>query len=213
VLRSFEGELTHLESRPDNGQGAAINLGFARTSGEIMAYLNSDDIFLPGTLRYVANYFVRNPQVDVVYGHRVIIDEHDQEIGRWVLPPHDNEIILWADYVPQETLFWRRSLWEAIGGHMDESFRFAIDWDLILRFLTAGAKFKRLPRFLAAFRAHKAQKSVTQMTKLGMSEMNRLRKRVHGRDVDLAEINEKIAPYLRRSVLYDKLYRFDILRY
>ena len=152
VLRSFQKQLTYMDSRQDDGQAHAINLGFQRTSGEIMAFLNSDDILLPGALRYVGDYFTSHPEIDVVYSHRVIINENDQEIGRWILPPHDNDVILWADYIPQETLFWRRSIWEKVGGRLDESYRFALDWALIMRFRMAGARFKRLPRFLAAFR-------------------------------------------------------------
>ena len=59
--------------------GAEINLGFAHTSGEIMAYLNSDDLLLPGALHTVARYFADHPDVDVVYGHRVVIDRHGDE--------------------------------------------------------------------------------------------------------------------------------------
>jgi FkbM family methyltransferase len=213
VLKSFQQQLTYMDSRQDDGQAHAINLGFQRASGEIMAYLNSDDILLPGTLRYVADYFTRHPEIDVIYGHRVIINEKDEEIGRWVLPPHDNDIILWADYIPQETLFWRRSLWEKIGGHLDESYRFALDWDLIMRFRMAGAKFKRLPRFLGAFRSQAGQKTNLQMSSVGAGEMDRLRKQAHGRDVSWQEIIKNVAPYLRSSIIYHKLYRLGILRY
>jgi glycosyltransferase involved in cell wall biosynthesis/SAM-dependent methyltransferase len=213
VLQLFQQQLTSIDSRRDNGQAHAINMGFQRASGEIMAYLNSDDILLPGSLRYVADYFTRNADVDVIYSHRVIIDEKDQEIGRWILPPHDNDIILWADYIPQETMFWRRSLWEKTGGYLDESYRFALDWDLILRFRTAGAKFQRVPRFLGAFRLQAGQKTSMQIRTLGLSEMNRLRSQIHGREVSPEEINDNIMPYLKRALSYHRLYRLGILRH
>ncbi len=213
VIKSFQERLAYFESRSDHGQAHAINLGFHHTSGEIMAYLNSDDMLLPGALRYVADYFTQHQDVDVVYSHRVIIDENDEEIGRWILPPHDPDIILWADYIPQETLFWRRSLWEKIGGALDESYRFALDWNLIVRFHNAGARFERLPRFLGAFRLQSEQKTSMQMDSLGLSEMNRLRNQIHGRDVSLEEINKNITPYLRRSLSYHRLYRLGILRH
>ncbi|MBK9928215.1 MAG: glycosyltransferase [Anaerolineales bacterium] len=213
VLNSFQEKLTQFNSSQDNGQAHAINLGFQHTSGEIMAYLNSDDILLPGTLSYVADYFTRHPDVDVVYSHRIIINEQDQEIGRWVLPPHNDQSILWKDYIPQETLFWRRSLWEKIGGRMDESFQFALDWDLLIRFRTAGAKFSRLPRFLAAFRLHAGQKTSTQIHSVGSSEEQRLLKQVHGREVSREEIHQKMSPYLRRSIFYNSLYQMGIFRY
>src|SRR5206468_1465043 len=84
VLDRYRSTLHHSEMRKDNGQSHAINLGFAHTSGEIMAYLNSDDLLLPGSLFAVAKYFEDHPDVDVVYGHRVVIDQHGDELGRWV---------------------------------------------------------------------------------------------------------------------------------
>ena len=213
ILNSFQGELTYFESNQDNGQAHAINLGFQHTDSEIMAFLNADDVFLPGTLTYIAEYFTHHPEVDVVYGHRVIINEQDQEVGRWVLPPHDEEFILWRDYIPQETMFWRRRIWEKVDGHMDESYHFALDWDLILRFQAAGAKFRRLPRFLTAFRTHASQKSTTQFNTLGMEEMTRLLRRVHGRDVGRAEILKNVQPYLRNSLVFHLFYRLGLFCY
>jgi carbamoyltransferase len=207
VLKRYAPSLKHWESAKDNGQAHAINLAFRHTGGEIMAYLNSDDLLLPGALAYVARYFTRHPEVDAVYGHRVLIDEYDREVGRWVLPPHQNEVLSWADYVPQETLFWRRRIWDKAGGTIDESFRFAMDWDLILRFRDAGARFVRLPRFLGAFRVHAQQKTSAEIAQVGALEMDRLRTRCHGRSVDWREINRGKLRYVMMHVLYDKAYR------
>jgi glycosyltransferase involved in cell wall biosynthesis len=80
ILACYADRLAGWESRPDTGQSQAINLGFARTSGEIMAWLNSDDIMLPGALAYVAAYFNQHPGIDVVYGHRIVINEGSREI-------------------------------------------------------------------------------------------------------------------------------------
>ena len=161
----------------------------------------------------VFEYFEKHPDVDVVYGHRVLIDEYDREIGRWVLPPHDDEVLSWADYVPQETLFWRSRIWEQVGGAVDEGFKFAVDWDLLLRFRGAGAKMKRVPRFLAAFRVHPNQKTTTEMLENGRAEMDRLRERSLGRAVTTAEIGRALSPYLRRHFIHHKLYRLGVLRY
>jgi FkbM family methyltransferase len=197
----------------DAGQADALNQGFGEASGEIMAYLNGDDLLLPGTLRYVARYFLAHPEVDVVYGHRVLIDENDQEIGRWVLPPHDAGILSWADYVPQETLFWRRRIWERAGGRVDDSFHFAMDWELLLRFRGGGARFARLPRFLGAFRVHGDQKTSARMRDLGAEEMGRLRSSVHGRPVTEQEVQRRVRGYLLRHMAYQKLYRAGLLAY
>ncbi|GIW79329.1 MAG: glycosyl transferase [Gemmatales bacterium] len=213
ILKRYEAQLHSWDSRPDRGQAHAINLGFARSTGEILAFLNSDDVYLPGTLHYVADFFARHPDVDVVYGQRVLIDENDQEIGRWILPRHCDRVLLWADYVPQETLFWRRRIWDAVGGAMNEDYRFALDWELLLRFRSAGAKFCRLPRFLAAFRIHPEQKTSSHMFDVGVEEMRRLCRQIHGREVSDRERWLRVLPYLGKHVLYDKLYRAGLLKY
>jgi GT2 family glycosyltransferase len=199
TLRQFADKLTLWVSEPDAGQADAINRGFARTTGDIMAWLNSDDLYLPGALAYVARYFVDHPEVDVLYGNRRMIDEDDGEIGAWILPQHDDRMLTSVDYVPQETLFWRRSIWEAAGGRVDTDFGYALDWDLLLRFRDAGANIVRVPRFLGAFRVHDEQKTSAQAN-LGAEECARLRERVHGRPMSPAEAGQQTVPYLRRHV-------------
>jgi FkbM family methyltransferase len=209
VLHRYSTRLTGWQSAPDNGQSDAINKGFARARGEIMAWLNSDDILLPGSLHSVADYFNRHPDVDVVYGHRLLIDENDQMIGRWIMPAHDDAVLSWADYVPQETLFWRRRIWERVGGQVDDSFRFAMDWDLLLRFREAGAKFVRLPRLIGAFRVHEHQKTSSEFADAGQPEMARLRARVLGRVPDDLEIRQATADYLKKHVMADLGWRIQ----
>ena len=75
---------------------------------------------------------LRHPEVDVVYGHRMLIDERDRRVGAWLVPTRAERVLRWGDCIPQETLFWRRSAWEAAGGEMNESFEFALSWDLLL---------------------------------------------------------------------------------
>jgi glycosyltransferase involved in cell wall biosynthesis len=213
VMDKYRDRLVHAESRKDRGQGDAINLGFAHaTRGEIMAYLNSDDLLLPGSLNYVAAYFAANPDVDVVYGHRVVIDPNGREVGRWILPPHSDRMLIWADYVPQETLFWRRSIWDRAGGRIDDSFQFALDWDLLLRFRAAGAKFVRLPRFLGAFRVHTSQKTSADIADTGTPEMNRLRARVHGKPTSLRDVRKHMSGYMLRHAGLNWLYKLGLYR-
>jgi FkbM family methyltransferase len=199
ILHRLDGVLTGWASEPDRGQADAINRAFHRTSGEIMAWLNSDDLLLPGALAYVSRHFAAHPDVDVVYGHRLMIDEADGQIGAWVLPRHDDRALTFADYVPQETLFWRRSIWEAAGGCVDPSFGYALDWDLLLRFREANATMVRLPRFLGAFRIHAEQKT-SAANELGLEEMTRLRERVHGRAVSIDEVLIRLRPYFLRHI-------------
>jgi hypothetical protein len=181
IVRRYSHRLTYWVSEPDRGQSHAIQKGFERVSGDIMGYLNSDDTLLPGALRLVAAYFANHPEVDVVYGHRILIDSSGLEVGRWILPPHSNEATRRADYIPQETLFWRRQLYCSAGG-VDTSFHFAIDWDLILRFQAAGGIFHRLPYFLACFRVHDSQKTSAMNESVGEAEVELLRERELGKD-------------------------------
>lgn len=187
IIKRYAEKLHHWESVKDRGQGDAIVRGF-RHSGDLgpddlMAWLNSDDFLTPRALRYVAEYFAQHPEVDVIYGDRIIIDEHDKEIGRWVLPRHDTHTLAWIDYVPQETVFWRKRIWDRAGG-VDPEFQFALDWDLLLRFQTAGAKIVRLPYFLGCFRLHPGQKTSQHIHSIGSDEMTKIRNRIHPRGID-----------------------------
>lgn len=213
ILAQYCDRLTHVASQRDTGQADAINKGFQHTTGEIMAWLNSDDILLPGALATVSDFFAANPDVDVVYGHRIQINQHDQEVGRWVLPRHDPQVLAWADYIPQETLFWRRRLWEKVGGCVDTSYQFALDWELLLRFQQAGGKFVRLPRFLAAFRVHDGQKTTAQLYGVGNQEMTRLRTQVHGRRVSQLEVHAHLVGYLLRAGWLDRLLAWGLVRH
>lgn len=212
IIRRHEARLAGWRSEPDRGPAEAINKGFVGTSGEIMAWLNSDDIWFPGTVERVLEYFARHPEVDVVYGHRILLDPADHRIGHWTLPPHDGEMLLWADYIPQETMFWRRSIWERAGGGLDESYKFAFDWDLLLRFQRAGARFHRMPRFLGGFRVHSGQKSHSEIHSLGTSEMEKLRRRELGDAFDPLLLGLKNLEFQRRAILHDRLLRFGIRR-
>jgi glycosyltransferase involved in cell wall biosynthesis len=212
VVEAYRGRLARVVAAPDGGQADAINRGFQGTRGEIMAWLNADDLLLPGTLAYVADYFEAHPEVDVVYGHRIQIDKDDQEIGRWVLPEHDASVLAWTDYVPQETLFWRRRIWEKAGGYVDTSYHFALDWELLLRFQKAGARFVRLPRFLGAFRVHDAQKTSAQLNGIGAEEIARLRAGWHGRPVSRREALAHTFGYLLRGLVLNRLMAWGIVR-
>ena len=201
------GDRLQFNCAQDSGQGNAINLGFSEASGEIMAWLNSDDLLLPGSFAYVADYFKNHPEVDLIYGHRIIVNEDNQETGRWILPSHEerDDMLSWVDYVPQETMFWRRELWQKVGGNIDESFKFAIDWDLILRFRDAGAVIHRVPRFLGAFRVHQQQKTQS-WNEIGIEEMNRLRLQCHNYVPTNQEIIKQINRYLIRSFICSRLH-------
>jgi len=204
-LETYRNRLAHLHSGPDGGQAAAINAGMRLASGEVLAWINGDDIVLPGTLDVVAAYFESHPEIDVVYGHRIILDEEGRDIGRWVLPAHADAALDWADFVPQETLYWRRSAWEAVGGRLDESFAFAMDWDFLLRLRDSGARFARLPRYMGGFRVHPLQKTHAEIGTTGLDEMGRIYRRTLGRVPSGTERALRLAPYVVRHAILQRL--------
>ena len=213
ILGRYASRLKQWKSERDHGQADAVNRGMRHATGEILAYLNSDDLLLPGSLAYIARYFVDHPTVDIVYGHRVLIDERGDEIGRWVLPRHDDAVIPLADYIPQETMFWRRSAWELVGARLDDSFQFAMDWELILRLRAAGLRFVRLPRFLGAFRISDSQKTQSLLATVGRREMDECRHRALGHVPTPRDVRRAIRHYLRRQWWLDKLYLAGLVRY
>jgi glycosyltransferase involved in cell wall biosynthesis/SAM-dependent methyltransferase len=174
-LRPYQDKFSYFVSERDGGQADAIAKGFARSSGEIMAYLNSDDLLAPDTLHFVARFFQENPTVDWIYSHRCTVDDHDRVIWYWILPPHLNFLMRRWDYIPQETCFWRRSLFEKTG-NIDRSYKFAMDYDLFVRFMNTG-RGRRLNRFLGAFRDHNTSKTKQLLATVGAREMLRVRRK------------------------------------
>jgi glycosyltransferase involved in cell wall biosynthesis len=216
IIARHAARLAFWESAPDKGQADAIAKGFARVAKDIgpddlMAWLNSDDLYAPGALRHVGDYFARHPDVDAVYGHRIVIDDRGRDVGRWILPPHEPQSLEWVDYVPQETLFWRRRAWDAVGG-IDSSFQFALDWDLLARFTRKRLRIVRLPRFLGGFRVHDEQKTSRQIHSTGADEMTRIRTDFHGpeRQGDWETINAWVRRIRLRGALTSRLMALGI---
>lgn len=203
IIERYADRLTHWESVKDKGQADAIRKGFAHIESrlgpdDVMAWLNSDDLIAPRSLRLVGEYFAKNPSVDVIYGHRIIIDPHDKDVGRWIMPRHDPKSLEWIDYVPQETMFWRKRAWDRAGG-IDPSFQFALDWDLLARFTQSNCKIIRLPYFLGCFRVHSEQKTSQAIHTTGAAEMARIRQRFHGANQDNQEEINRWARRIRRQ--------------
>lgn len=198
VIGRYKKYLSGVFIGPDLGQADAINRGFAKSSGEIMAWLNADDVLMPGSLARVAAFFRSNSYTDAIYGHRIVIDDNDQEVGRWILPPHDDTVLKLVDFVPQESLFWTRRIWDCAGGHVDPRLQFAMDWELLLRFSRAGAVVSRVPVVLAAMRTHPGQKTIREIGGIGAAEMRSLTSRK-------GSLKEKIliGRFAARSIMED----------
>jgi hypothetical protein len=154
-------------SARDGGQCAAINQGFARARGEVVAWLNSDDVYYPGAVRRAVAALAEHPECALVYGDGDLIDEHGGVLGRF---PETVDFDLWrlanvADYILQPTAFFRRSALFAhgcarTGEVLDTGLHWALDWDLWLR-LGARVPFARIDGVLAASRLHAGTKTAT----------------------------------------------------
>ncbi len=131
IIRSFESQLDHWISRPDDGQSAVIADGFKRSTGDVLYWLNADDVLLPGALRRIIEQFDSHPEIDVVRGYSVAIGP-DGRILRVVRDP--KSVPFWARWglirVMQPTMFIRRRAYEAVGG-LDRDLHCTMDTDLI----------------------------------------------------------------------------------
>ena len=115
VLEPYADRFAYIVSERDKGQSDAIHRGFARATGDVMAYLNSDDMLAPGTIDFVVRFFAEHPDVDAVYSHRCTVDAANKVLWYWMLPRHSDWYMTRWDLIPQETCFWRRRLFDQCG--------------------------------------------------------------------------------------------------
>jgi glycosyltransferase involved in cell wall biosynthesis len=165
IIRRYESHLAYWVSEPDGGQSAAINKGFAKATGDILCWLNSDDVFMPGALSLVAEIFTRYPEIDWVTGCDANMDVHGR-LAEFRLPVGRFRTLIrrgWyhgrgLGFIRQESTFWRRSLWEKAGSSVDEDRHYGMDFDLWRRF-AHHADLVTVRTLLAAFRYQPAQKT------------------------------------------------------
>lgn len=154
-----------VRSEPDNGQTDALNKAFQNMGGEIVGFINGDDLLVPGAAGQILEFFRQNPEVDLVYGKVEWIDRDGKpsgiHSGRIASLPEMLDVynVWWRkrQWVQPE-VFFRRSLWEKVGG-FDTRWNFAFDYDFWVRCIIAGARTAHIPEVLARFRIHPAQKS------------------------------------------------------
>ena len=119
-------------SGPDAGMYDAVNHGLRLAQGEILAYLNSDDVYLPWTVQTAVDYLQAHPEVDLVYGDYLSIDEMSGERLLLLQPPYNRGYVRRSGFIPQPTAFWRRSLYERIGD-FDATLQYVADCDYWMR--------------------------------------------------------------------------------
>lgn len=162
IIKKYEAHLAYWQSEKDDGQSAAINAGFRRTTGDIIAWLNSDDQYLPGTLHFIANQFVKNGVVEskIVCGQCVDIYETpiSKAGAKNVCERAKSFNIELLHFVTQPACFWTLNLWKKIG-ELDESLHYGMDWEWFIRSSRAGITFEFVDRFLSINRVHENRKT------------------------------------------------------
>lgn len=157
-------------SQKDGGQSAAVNEGFRRTSGEIVGWVNSDDLFAPGALRAVGSYFAEHPEVEWLFGRCPIIDRNDRPFKSWItrykefwLRHYSYRWLLVENFLSQPAVFFRRRLLDRVGA-LDPDLHLAMDYHLWLR-MAQVAEPAFLDRELAYFRSSGDNKMSLQWRK------------------------------------------------
>lgn len=161
ILEKYSKHIAFWRSEPDQGQSDALNSGFRVATGELCGWLNSDDLYLPGALQHAAQIFAEHPEIQVVYGDWLTIDETDRVIERLpALAPSRTRLVTEGFFCNAQAMFWRRSLHSRLGD-FDLQLHYTMDYDLMLRMISvAGPRaFFRTDRPLGCFRVYEGQKT------------------------------------------------------
>ena len=160
VIRKYEPWITYWVSEQDHGQSHAINKGFNKATGEILAWVNSDDTYEPGALAKVGEFFGNFPNVDVLYGNANIIDKNSSQIGKVCSIPFNTTAHLYRTVpIPaQSAVFWRRKVFFD-SSMLNEDLHYVMDADLLVRFAESGASFFFLHTCFGSYRCHELSKT------------------------------------------------------
>lgn len=161
IIRRYERGLAYCISEPDGGHADGINKGFAQTHAGIMGWINSSDVYYPWTLRTVVQIFEDLPEVKWMSGIPTIVS--DGIVPKRVRPDYRNRYDFLSgryNWLQQESMFWRRSLWEACGGNLNVNLKYACDFDLWLRFFQ-HTSLCYVNTILAGFRTHENQRGAS----------------------------------------------------
>ncbi|HEY4439453.1 MAG TPA: glycosyltransferase family 2 protein [Candidatus Elarobacter sp.] len=179
VVARYGDRLTFI-SEPDNGQSEAINKGFALARGRYVAWINSDDIFLPGAISAAVDAFRANPDAGAIYGDGYQIDERGDVLSRFAITQRFDlwKLLNLSDYILQQTVFFRRSVFDEVG-LLDETLHYGMDWDILMR-IGLRAPVIYIPREMGAIREYPTAKSFAGGAKRA-AELARIMRRHTGK--------------------------------
>jgi len=158
VIKKYAHHFAYWVTQKDRGPADALRQGFERATGTVLAYVNSDDVFLPGAIHNLVRH-LQKTKADVVYGNGYWVDHEMHIVAERRLTPFSRLAYFYggAD-LQQPATFWTKRIYQAVGG-MDSAYQCAFDLDLFARFASKGAKFSHLRRFIACCRLHPEQKT------------------------------------------------------
>ena len=171
IIKKYEKYLTFWVSEPDNGHGHALNKGFAKTTGEIMAWINADDKYYPYTFSSVAEIFNKFSDINWIQGKNSWIDKSGrlEDVGFSFINIY-SYLLFDYKWIQQESVFWRRSLWDKAGSSINEKMELMVDGELWTRFFLSDDIW-HLDFVISSFRSHEKNRSHTQSEKV-YKEMN-----------------------------------------
>jgi glycosyltransferase involved in cell wall biosynthesis len=187
VIKRYADELAYWVSEKDRGQADAINKGFARATGEILAWLNSDDYYLAGAISAAVKVFAEHPDVVLVYGDMLAVDEHGKTFNTLTYKQLTLEDLLCFQIIGQPAVFMRRSALQSVGG-LDPAFHFMLDHHLWIRIAHLG-KILHVNQTWAAARYHAEAKNLAKAAEFGRDAF---------RILDFAIHDKTFAPILAR---------------
>jgi len=161
IIKKYKKYLTYWVSEPDNGQADAINKGFKMATGDLVAWQNSDDIYLPGAFMKIAKEYKENPGYDVYFGNVYLIDRYDNIKKEMRFIPFSVEHLIFYDWnLSSQSILWKMEIFKE-AGFLDESLPVAFDWDWFIRLGKLDYNFKFIRCFLGCYRIHDRAKLAT----------------------------------------------------
>lgn len=159
VIKKYDKYITHWESKTDRGQSHAINKGFRAASGEIIGWLNSDDLFYPNTLHRVANYFKDKNYRKIIYGEGTyLFDKYQLSIKNNTARLSQRHPITLCDFIIQPSTFWGRTVVEEVG-ELEEDLHYGFDWDWFIKAHNKGIPLQMVKEYFSVYRIHAGHKS------------------------------------------------------